>query len=395
VAVAIGACACGADPDVGDELGSTPGAGSEMLGSTEQAIIAVPAERSVAAAQLMIDGDLQEWVFACDTLGRLRHRVRYGNGSWGAWRNHNQACSGPPTVAVYTDAAGNELPIAYYRNDLMLRETTWSSSSSSSSVDINQYIGIEHIASDPVVSYYDKSNGDVSLLVTDYDQGRDLHSVDYYAGSWHRYVVSTWSVDRLQVFFSSATKPAAFLTMRTNNASVAYKRSSPDSPYTLVGTYSTVLGFGGLYQSCKWNGCLMSWDLTGMLKWGLMKSQPPAYTINMLSLLSSGPSMRAGGDPGQTYMVAGQSPDNRPTREVLGLHAYYTDQMVTAGNAPAIPTCEPSLVTNVYAGSRYEKDAFIAVGEGVNRLTHVYASGYLNPSLFTEDLGLDIKLSTN
>lgn len=394
--VAMVACACGAEPDVGDELGMTDGGGSETLGSTQQPVITALAERSVAAAQLRIDGDLQEWVFACDKLGRLRHRVRYGDGTWGAWRSHNHACSGPPTVAVYLDAAGNEMPVAYYRDGLILRETTWTSSSSSSSVDLNQHIGITYITSDPVVSYYNKSNGDVSLLVTDFGEGTDLHSVDYYAGRWHRSVVSSQRGDRIQVFFSSRTQPAAFLTLRSGNGSKAYKRSSPDSPYTLVGTYSLALGFGGLYESCKWNGCLMAWYRTGELVWGLMKSTPPAYLFDLWEPIASGPSIRAGGDPGQSYMVgADRFLEYRPRNALLGVNPYYEEQMVTGGKPGDIPTCEPSLVTNVYGGSRYEKDAFIAVGEGLNKLTHIYDSGYLNPSLDSADLGLEIMLSTN
>lgn len=395
-AVAMGACACGAEPDVGDELASTSDTGGEALGSTQQAIINNLAERSVAAAQLRINGDLQEWVFACDKVGWLRHRVRYGDGTWGAWRNHGHLCSGPPTVAVYLDAAGNELPVAYYRMGLNLKETVWTSSSSSSTVDLTQYLGDFTIRSEPVVSYYDKSNGDVSVLVMNFAR-RELVSLDWYDGSWHDTVVTAEVPDRLQVFFSSRTAPKAFFSIHTGHESVAYKRTSPAAPYTVVGTYPNVLSFGGLYESCRSLGCLMTWYVTGELNWGLMKSTQPAYTLNMWQPISSGPSIRAGGDPGQSYMVGsdGSNYNYRPNKQLLGLHTYYLEQSGTGGDAPAIPTCEPSLVTNVYAGSRYEKDAFIAVGEGLNKLTHVYDSGYLNPSLDTADLGLEIKLSTN
>jgi hypothetical protein len=390
VAMAGLTCACGAVPEGSDEL--TGGDDVGAVASTQQAVVTNLRQRAASAAQLRINGDLQEWVFACDTLGRLRHRVRYGDGTWGGWRNHGHSCSGPPTVAVYLDADGNEMPVAYYTSGFALMETGWTSASSSSTVNLSTYTGLGTVNTDPVVSYYNKSNGDVSVLIATFPDG-ELHSLDFYAGRWHKSFVLDWPGDDLEVFFSWRTQPGSYFLLSTGNVSRAYKRTDPASAYTEVGRYTGGgLAFGGRASNCRDTGCLTLWTTDGKLRWGYMSSQAPTTLVNTWMTLFSGPKIRAGGDPGQAYLVGGGSANGLPHDRLLAMHTFY--DTFQGGRASHIPTSEPSLVTNVYAGSRYERDAFMAGGERTNRLMHLSVLGDDDHGIVvTDDLGLDVILS--
>lgn len=369
-----------------------------QLGTLQQAIGPSYRHRAAGAVQVKVGNDLQLWVVVCDETGILQHRIKAGNGTWGSWINDAVRCNGVPSVGLWQQPSG-PLPIAYYRNfDNVLMETTWTSATTQVTTSLSTYSGTQFGAAstDPVVAYFNLGSSEVSVVVGRVSDGL-LYSLDFYSGAWHVVPVAGGSVSAptsAVIPWSSnhiGTRRYLMLPAPGLFSSKVYRRLATGQPYEVLANVPTPDGpivFGGVGPNCR-DGCLMKGpDATQQrLQWRAMPQGTVTkwyHDITAFNILRIPPYIRTIGDPGYAYALAGSQYDQ------FYRFGFMADPLEMQNALPPFPpSTDAVLVSNVYAGSRYERDAFYtsALGGGRHELYYMSYNGSRNTF---EDMGMDV-----
>lgn len=379
--------------------GGVEGESAVELGKAQEAVGPTYRDRGAGAVQVKVGSDLQLWVIVCGFNGTLQHRIKAGNGTWGSWINDAITCNGVPSVGLVPQPSG-PLPVAYYRNfDNVLMETSWTSPTTQVTYNLSTYAGTQFGAAstDPVVAYFNLATSEISVVVGRASDGL-LYSLDFYSGSWHVVSVAGGTVatpsSTIIPWSSSRLGGRRYLMLPAPGvfSRNVYRRVATGEPYELLASVPNPDGpisFGGVGDVCR-DGCLMKVGPAANgqpLDWRTM----PQGTVTKwyheffaFNVLDAAPVIRTIGDPGYAYALAGDH-SNQFFRFGFMVDGIEMQNALT----PHPPDTNTVLPANVYAGSRYERDAFYtsAIGVGGHELYYISYDGSKNTF---EDMGMNV-----
>ena len=134
---------------------------AEAVGSVEEAVETAFDKPPIATSIEVHTASTELWVFACDTSGNLRRRVKASPaGAWGAWSAVTSGCADGLSAGTWPFADGTEQVFVYYRgNDNHLRQVWYASSSATPTIsDISALSGVGSINGSPRVVDYGNCN---------------------------------------------------------------------------------------------------------------------------------------------------------------------------------------------------------------------------------------------
>jgi hypothetical protein len=377
--LAMALVGCG-EADVSGESGPPP---HENVGKIKSSLEEGGGGRPAGSIAVTMNGQLQLWVIVCErTTLKMHHRIRIGTGNWGSWVNDNLPCSAAPSLAPWR-SRGNELPTAYYLNGKNLMETTWRANGDLTTVNLSTHIaGLGDMLLDPVVSYFDVAAGKVSVLAWRRADSSKFTSLDFYNGAWHMRhypLPANVSFSHITPFFSENTGSVRhFITgglTPAGTGNFAYYRKTTDAGSWLkIWTFNdlpNMLTFGGGDSDSCLTGCLtyMSSDRRG--KWSPIGNYDTSQwnEIFLAMSVTTTPLGRPGGDLTDNF-----APGEEVPTQIIDL-----GWNVLAGtNTPGVPLSVPLPVSNVHAGSIYERVAFFTLGDPESfprNLYEVYSFG--------------------
>jgi hypothetical protein len=315
-----------------------------------------------------MNGQLQLWVIVCErTTLKIHHRVRIGTGDWGSWVNDNLPCSAAPSLAPWR-SRGNELPTAYYLNGKNLMETSWTADGvPTGTTNLSTYItGLGNLLLDPVVSYFDVAAGKVSVLAWRQADSSKFTSLDFYNGAWnmrHYPLPADVSFSGITPFFSNNTAGVRhFITggltlARTGNFAY-YRKTSDTAPWVKIWTFNQLPGtlrFGGSDSASCLTGCLRYLGTDQQGKWSPIGNYDTTQWNDIFLRVATTPLGRPGGDLTDTFAPG----VGRESTQVIDVGW----DTLTGAIAPGVPLSVPLPVSNVHAGSIYQRVAFFTLGD--------------------------------